>query len=258
MLAGPLRSQLSPSDPCCAGLSTTRNLLKIFTRLLTTLAAYLFAILLWLLFRTLRIKVLTQTAGTSPYEQECSEQYLYSVWHDSMVMPVFGGRHWRTTALTSNHRDGSFVASVLRVRNIRTVRGSTRRISVAATRELMQTVDTRHLVITPDGPRGPNRVASSGIAYLASRTGRAVVPTGFACSHCWRWKGTWSELIVPKPFSSIVLLTGPPISIPPDVSKAGLQQYVEKIQLAMEQLDLDAKEAIEGRQTIATSEVSPS
>lgn len=239
-------------------LPTTRNLLKIFTRLLTKLAAYLFAVFLWLLFRTLRIRVLSKTPGTSPYERDCSDQYLYSVWHDSMVMPVFGGRHWRTTALTSNHRDGSFVASVLQVRNIRTVRGSTRKISVAATRELMQTVDTRHLVITPDGPRGPNRVVSSGIAYLASRTGRSVVPTAFACSNCWRWKGTWSTLIVPKPFSRIVLFSGTPIPIPPDVTKAGLQHYVEKIQSAMEELDLDAQKEIDGGQRLAASEVSTS
>lgn len=157
-----------------------------------------------------------------------------------MVLPVFGGRHWCTTALTSMHRDGAFVATILWVRKILTVRGSTNRIRTAAMRELLQTVESRHLVITPDGPRGPNRTMSSGIVYLASRSGREIVPTGFACSNCWRWKGTWSELIVPKPFSTIVLLAGSPIGVPKDIERADLQIYVDQVQTAMDQLDVEA------------------
>jgi len=154
-----------------------------------------------------------------------------------MILPVFGGRHACSTALTSEHRDGSVVASILRYRKITTIRGSTRRIGTAAIRKMLDTVASRHLVITPDGPRGPNRVMSPGIAYLASRTSRAVVPTGFACSRCWRWKGSWSELIIPIPFSTVVMLTGTPIYVPSEVSRTELVKYVERIQDVMEQLD---------------------
>ena len=125
-----------------------------------------------------------------------------------MVIPVFAGPHWCTTALTSHHADGAFVAEVLRFNRIRAVRGSTNRIRTGAIRQLMHSTASRHLVITPDGPRGPTRRMSIGIVYLASRTGRAVVPTGFACSRCWRWKGSWSDLIIPKPFAEVVLIAG--------------------------------------------------
>ncbi len=196
---------------------------------------------MWLLFKTLRIRLLTPgDENTSPYNRNCKKRYLYSVWHDSMVLPVFGGHHWCTTALTSQHKDGSFVAGVLRWRNIPAVRGSTSRIRTGAVRELMETVASRHLVITPDGPRGPNRVMSPGIAYLASRTGRAVVPAGFACTSCWRWKGSWSDLIIPKPFSTIVLIAGAPIHVPRDLHTNDLPHYVETIQAAMDQLDREA------------------
>lgn len=210
------------------------------------LGAFSFAALLWLLFRTLRIRLLSGTPNTSPYNKQCTDRYLYSVWHDSMVLPVFGGRHWCTTALTSQHRDGSFVASVLRLRNIPAVRGSTNRIGTGAMRELLQTMDNRHLVITPDGPRGPNRRMSAGIAYLASRTGRAVVPSGFACSSCWRWKGSWSDLIIPKPFSTVVLIAGSPVHVPHDTPTAELPRYVEELQAAMDQLDRQAQAELDG------------
>lgn len=224
------------------------------------MGAISFTAALWVLFRTLRIRVLTTTPGTSPYDTTCTERYLYSVWHDSMVLPVFGGRHWCTTALTSQHRDGSFVASVLRLRNIPAVRGSTNRIGTGAVRTLLDTVDSRHLVITPDGPRGPNRQMSGGIVYLASRTGRAVVPSGFACSRYWRWKGSWSDLILPKPFSTLVLVAGAPIYVPRDITTADLEPYVAKIQAAMDDLEGVAQAELDGRATIpfpAASQTPP-
>lgn len=202
---------------------------------------------MWLLFRTLRVRLITQTPGTSPYDPKATERYIYSVWHDSMVLPVFGGRHCCTTALTSHHKDGSFVAGVLRWRNIPAVRGSTSRIRTSAIRELIDTVASRHLVITPDGPRGPNRVMSPGVAYIASRTGRGIVPSGFACSSCWRWKGSWSDLIIPKPFAKVVLIAGTPIHVPRDLHTNDLPRYVEQIQNAMDELDQLAQVELHGR-----------
>ena len=214
---------------------------------MTSFSALAFASLAWLLFRTLKIRVLTGEQNTSPYDRSVADRFLYSVWHDSMMLPVFGGQHWATTALTSQHSDGSFVASVLRWRNIPTVRGSTNRIRTGAIRQLLETVASRHLVITPDGPRGPNRQMSAGIVYLASRSGRAIVPSGYACSNCWRWKGSWSDLIIPKPFSSIVLLAGEPIHVPPDLSMAELGPYVDQVQQAMDQLDEQAQLELNGK-----------
>ena len=191
--------------------------------------------------------MITGTPNTNPYDRACADWYLYSVWHDSMIMPVFGGRHLASTALTSQHRDGSFVAGVLRYCNIRTVRGSTNRIRTGAIRELLKTTESSHLVITPDGPRGPNRRMSRGIAFLASRTGRGIVPTGYACSSCWRWRGSWSDLIIPKPFSKVVLMAGAPIFLPPDASADDLQQHQQQLQAAMEQIERDAQAELDGR-----------
>lgn len=165
-----------------------------------------------------------------------------------MVLPVFGGVHWCTTALTSQHSDGSFVASLLRLRNVPTVRGSTNRIRTGAIRELLEAAKSRHLVVTPDGPRGPNRQMSAGIAYLSSRTGRAVVPSGFACSRCWRWKGSWSDLIIPKPFSTLILIAGPPIYVPAGLTTPQLRAYVAEIQAVMDRLDVEAEAVLNGHE----------
>jgi hypothetical protein len=160
-----------------------------------------------------------------------------------MVIPAFAGKHRSAAALTSRHGDGSFVAQVLRKVGMSIIRGSTNHIGPGAMRQLMRAVEDKHLVITPDGPRGPRRQMSKGIAFLASRTGRAVVPTAFSCARCWRIRGSWTDLVIPKPFTKVFLLGGEPIRIPPDLGSEQLQQYVDRIQAEMDRLN-DAAELL--------------
>lgn len=206
--------------------------------------AFGFASAMWILFRTLRMRVSTLAPKTNPYESTGDQRFVYCVWHDSIVIPVFGGRHRRTTALTSHHSDGSFVEEVLKYRHVSAIRGSTNRITTGAIRKLMQQTETQHIVITPDGPRGPARQMSPGIAYLASRTGRAVVPTAFACSRSWRIRGSWTDLIVPQPFARVVLVVGAPIWVPAALSAEELRDHVLEIQTAMDDLNDTAENEI--------------
>ncbi len=208
------------------------------------LSAAVFATAIRLLFCTLRLRV-DAVPGTSPYSTPGdADRFLYCVWHDSMLIAAFGGNHACTTALTSRHSDGSFVAEVLKWKRVPTIRGSTNRISTGTIRALVAEVASRHLVMTPDGPRGPARRMSVGIAYLASRAGTAIVPTGFACSSCWRIRGSWSDLLIPKPFARTVLLTGEPIEVPPELKPVALHDWVAVIQAAMDQLDDEAADML--------------
>ena len=166
---------------------------------------------------------------------------LVFVWHDSMIVPTFGGKHRRTAALTSLHTDGSFVAQVLRLVGISTIRGSTNCISPGTIRTLIKTAEDKHIVITPDGPRGPRREMSVGIAYLASRTGRAVVPTAYSCARCWRIRGSWTDLLIPQPFSKVFLFAGDPIEIPAELDGTHLQEQAALIQAEMDRLNAAAE-----------------
>lgn len=210
--------------------------MRLKSRLFTSLAAWLFVVALRLLFRTLKLRFQEETPGTNPYNPAHAERFVYCVWHDSVVLPLFAGKHHATAALTSKHSDGSFVAEVLQRLGIKAVRGSTNRMSVAALRGLIAGQGADHFVITPDGPRGPARVATAGMVYLASRMGQAIVPTAFHCTSCWKFQGSWTHLVVPKPFSRVLLVAGPPVSVPPDIQTGELDQYVQRIQQEMDRL----------------------
>jgi lysophospholipid acyltransferase (LPLAT)-like uncharacterized protein len=210
--------------------------LRIENRIVIQLAAGAFARMMSGLFWTLRTELRMTVANTNPYKVSESARYFYSVWHDSMIIPVFAGRQTHSVALTSHHRDGSFVSQVLRSVGIATVRGSTDHGGTDAIRRLMATVEEKHVIITPDGPRGPRRRMSRGIVFLASRTGRAIVPTAFSSSRSWNVKGSWTDLVIPKPFAKIVLVAGEPIGVPPGLPREKLNKYVGIVQTAMDDL----------------------
>jgi lysophospholipid acyltransferase (LPLAT)-like uncharacterized protein len=207
--------------------------------LLVTLSAHLFANAIRLLFCTLRLDV--RTSRANPYAASGDARFLYAVWHDSIVMAAFGGRHVRTVALTSYHRDGAFVAGVLRAIGVPVVRGSTGHRGGNALRAILTHARDRDVVMAPDGPRGPRRTMSRGTVFLASRSGRAIVPTAFLCARPWTIRGSWTDLVIPRPFSKVFLLAGDPIQVPADLGRDQLAEYAQQIQTQMDRLAADAQ-----------------
>lgn len=197
------------------------------------------------LFLTLRRKFHTAT-NTNPYVIEGADRFIYCVWHDQLLIPIFGGKHRHTAALVSLAQDGSFVAAGLRSAGIVPIRGSSSRGGAQAMRQLIREAEGKHIVMTPDGPRGPRRELSAGVVFLAAHSGRAIVPTAFTCERGWRFGVGWTDLLVPKPFSKVHLLTGEPIHITPDTTN--LKAEVARVQAAMLEMN-ERGERLAGRES---------
>lgn len=181
------------------------------------------------LFQTLRLRFHSDDS-TNPYVSNGEDRFIYCVWHDQLLIPIFGGRHRHTAALVSQNQDGGFVAAGLRSVGIVPVRGSSSRGGSQAMRQLIRKAEGNHIVMTPDGPRGPRRKLAAGIVFLALHSGRAIVPTAFTCERGWRFGVGWTDLLVPKPFSIVHLLTGAPIQIPAD---ADLRHEIKRVESEM-------------------------
>ncbi len=75
-----------------------------------------------------------------------------------------------------------------------------------------------------------------GAVYVASQTSRQIFPGGFAARSYWRIPGSWTDMIIPKQFTTIYFVTGAPITVPPDLSRTELDHYVGLLQSAMDRL----------------------
>lgn len=219
--------------------------MKIRSRWLTRIAARLAVGVFRLLFRTVRIEFREATPRTNAFEPT-PEKYLYCIWHDALLGPVFAGRHRCMAGLVSQHQDGSYLADAMKMVGVLPVRGSTSRGGAQALRQMMEAVEHHHIMITPDGPRGPRRELKSGIVFLASKTGRAIIPTAFTYQRCWTVKGSWTDLTIPKPFTKAWFIGGEAFRVPADLDREGLERYTAMLQDRLDALTATAERLARG------------
>ncbi len=189
---------------------------------------------IWL--RTLRYRSFEPVSGVSPWSPGQTETFIYAFWHETLLIPSLAYRHHKRPQngymLISQHADGELIAQVCRHLGIRVTRGSTKRGGAAALMQLQKLLENSHVVLTPDGPRGPRRVCQVGAVKLASETGCAIVPLGFAIHRCWR-APSWDRFAVPFPFTRCVGVNASPIRVPPGISRAELEEYRLKFEASM-------------------------
>ncbi|HEV8067601.1 MAG TPA: lysophospholipid acyltransferase family protein [Planctomycetaceae bacterium] len=218
--------------------------MKIRNRYLTKLIALAAVALVRVLFKTCRIEIATEVPGCCPYEDTGDRRFLYCVWHDDILMTVFCGQPKRMAGLVSPHQDGSYLADAMQRVGITSVRGSSKRGASRAMRELLDRVRDLHVAITPDGPRGPRRQMKTGIIFLASRSGRVIIPTAYACRRAWRIRGNWTDMQLPMPFTRVHARGGPAFIVPANLDREQLELYAQRLQAEMERQEAIAIAAV--------------
>ena len=227
---------------------------KIISQFLNKVLCFFLAHSLKLLFRTCRVKYHFEDSLT-PYD-DAAPRYTLCIWHDSLIVPIFMHNPPKFVALVGPHRDGSYVTNVLKVLGFDSVRGSSSKQGAKAVVEIIEKSRGIHLGITPDGPRGPRREMKSGCAFIASQTGKPVLATAYSCTNAWRVKGSWTDQMIPKPFSTIYAYASKPIVVPPDASRDVVEQFTQIIQREMDRVNEIAEGFVTGQPTVITSEDS--
>lgn len=210
--------------------------MKIRNRTLIRCLAWLLAGAFRLLFATVRVRIRCGPQGAVPYGRWGTDRFLMCMWHDAIAGTIFSGRSVDLAALVSRHADGEYVAEAIDVLGIKPIRGSSGHGGAAAMREMMEAAREHHIAIATDGPRGPRRVVKDGIIFLASVSGRGIVPVVFAARSYWSWKGRWTDLVIPRPFTTVWLMSTPPLFVPPGLSREQLGPYREQLQHMMDEL----------------------
>ena len=134
---------------------------------------------------------------------------LFLIWHNRLALALAAfshvGNRILLTGLVSASGDGAILAEVMHAFDIQTVRGSSSRRAMEATRELMDVLAAgRNVVITPDGPRGPMYTVKDGTAQFGRGHTQGIYVLGLNCSSVWQLK-SWDKFMFPKPFSIVEL-----------------------------------------------------
>ena len=173
---------------------------------------------------TLRVRYRPVGPFVDPTKRKLPRYYIFAFWHEYLLLPAFHFSTPEIAVMISQHRDGEVIAEACRHIRLRTVRGSSTRCGVQAARQMMELGAKGHLVVTPDGPRGPRRRVQAGLVYLASKTGLPIIPVGVGFDRPWRMN-SWDRFVLPRPWSLGTCVSGEPICVPPDVDRERLESY---------------------------------
>ncbi len=212
--------------------------MKIRSPILDKLVGVVGACLVRLWMGTVSFKVRCPVPQTDPGHPLHRGRYIYAFWHETILAMIGVRRIRNMSVLISRHQDGEYIAQIVGWLGVSLVRGSSRRGGRGALLRLLNEARANHLLITPDGPRGPRRHLQPGVVFLAERSGLPIVPVGFGFANAWRAR-SWDRFAVPTPYSSVTCVVGDPISVP-----AGLDD-AERWQVRVEQALLATTAAAE-------------
>jgi len=196
------------------------------------------------LIRLLHVLIRTETLGLENVRPlwERGERVIITFWHDQLLLMAPGYRGPGTRILISQSKDGELIARTMEFLGQGAVRGSSNRGGPRALREMVRLADQPYdLAITPDGPKGPRRVAKEGVAQIARLTRRPMVPMAFVASRGHRF-ASWDRFLFPYPFCRGVYAYGEPLTCGKDED---LGAFLGRIQLALDENTRKAQARLE-------------
>jgi lysophospholipid acyltransferase (LPLAT)-like uncharacterized protein len=189
----------------------------------------------WLLVRligpTLRYQVSREDGGPA---DEYLRPVIYVFWHRCIIPATYHFRNRGIAVMTSSSFDGEYIARIIEKFGYRAVRGSSTRGGVRALLGMHTEIEQgRSAAFTIDGPRGPAFVAKPGAVLLARNVGAPVLAFHAAVQRAWELN-SWDRLLIPKPFSRVVLRVSRLVQVPNDADSVALESYHAEMQAALD------------------------
>ena len=163
---------------------------------------------------TLRVRFLAPEESRARIE--AGEPAIFALWHEGLACTLWVCRKRGLIAMVSRHRDGELVTRLAQKFGFGAERGSSTRGGSSALRGMIERAKEGHpLAITPDGPKGPRRVAQAGALEIARRSGVPIIPVLPIADRAHRF-GSWDRMALPWPFAKTLLLYAEPFEVSPD------------------------------------------
>ncbi|MBI4667239.1 MAG: lysophospholipid acyltransferase family protein [Nitrospinae bacterium] len=187
-------------------------------------------LLIWLISVTLRLFVEGGERESALLGQ--GKNYSLVFWHGRLFYLPY---YYRKTAgrfriLASPSVDGEIIARTLKLFGFGVVRGSSFKGAAKALLALARSASDGYCpVLIADGSRGPIYNLQPGALLISKLSGAPALPVTVSFSSYWTLP-TWDKLMIPKPFSKVVVIYGTPVTLSRDCGEDAL----EKARLDME------------------------
>jgi len=157
-----------------------------------------------------------------------------SFWHAGIIPATYLFRDCGIRVMSSNSYDGEYMGRIIRKFGFVAVKGSSSRNAVRALLGLRRALDDGWSVaFSLDGPRGPRYKVKPGPVALAKSSGVPLSVFHVAVDRAWVLN-TWDRLIIPKPFSRVMLRFGTLIPVPHHATDEDVDRYTADLQTSLD------------------------
>ena len=178
--------------------------------------------------------------------EQSGRHAIHACWHGRIVHGVFHLRGRGLVVIVSENFDGEWIARIIHRLGYRTVRGSSSRGARKALRQMVKESQAHPTAFTVDGPRGPARTAQPGAVWLSKITSNPVVPFHAEAAKHWTMR-SWDRTQIPKPFSTVALVTGEPFVVSPDANEPELERQRLHLEQQLAVCEARCHELLRGR-----------
>lgn len=137
---------------------------------------------------------------------------IYIAWHQNILTMLMNRHSENIATLISPSFDGELIAQTASLFGFLPVRGSSSKQGTAALKELLDTLKSNNISMTPDGPKGPRFIMKDSPFFLSYFSKKPVVPIKVTVNSKWVFN-SWDQFILPKPFCRIEIEYLPPVFV---------------------------------------------
>jgi lysophospholipid acyltransferase (LPLAT)-like uncharacterized protein len=182
---------------------------------------------------TLRVCVSREEGAQEKIDQR---PLVASFWHACIIPATYMCRNQGVRVMSSNSYDGEYMGRIIRRFGFVAVKGSSSRNAVRAMLGLRRALqDGWTVAFSIDGPRGPRYKVKPGPVALARSSAIPMTTFHMAVDKAWVLN-TWDRLIIPKPFSRVLMRIGKLIPVPPETSDEDLPRYEQELQNSLDRI----------------------
>lgn len=162
-------------------------------------------------------------------KQTPPEPMIIAHWHEFIPFILMLSPP-RFSVLNSSHADARILGYASKFIGAKPIWGSSNRNPLSSLRQLKAEIDRgRHVLITPDGPRGPARQMALGPIALSQLTSRPILLFACHASKSWRLR-SWDKTQIPKPFSRVTIYWSDAIEIARTKDKAAQAEATKTLE----------------------------
>jgi hypothetical protein len=159
-----------------------------------------------------------------------------SFWHSCLIPATYICRNFGVRVMSSNSYDGEYMGRIIHKFGFVAVKGSSSRNAVRALLGLRRALEDGWTVaFTLDGPRGPRHKVKPGPVALARSSGVPLTMFHAAIDKAWVLN-TWDKLMIPVPFSRVLVRFGKLISVPKNATDGDLEGYTQQLQDSLDRV----------------------